>query len=257
VGKKHSASAFCSPFANLSMMDEQQRLSIFQGQTKNVRALNTAWKHVNREINDSMLQKNRVAVEINTKILAVIYCALAEAVFSKLIHTPHGLTLDEIEQVKKANKANGVKFGWTKCAELAVQRVDGAKHSHTPNVLKKLTAMIDEFIYDPSLIRNKLTHGQWCVALNRENTAVNPELTKEIAGYSVLDFYQRKHSLEHLAAIIEDLIESPNRAHRRDYWVHLSELEAKQREMSEWTIERKIAQLEAKKSHVDGTPLHS
>lgn len=237
-------------------MDEQQRLSVFEAQTKNVRALHQAWKHVNRQINNSMLQEDGIAVEINTKILAVIYCALAEAVFSKLIHTPHGLTLDEIEQIKRAAKATGVKFGWTKCAEIAIQRVDGAKHNHRPNVLQKLTAMIDEFIYDPSLIRNKLAHGQWCVALNSENTAVNLDLTSEIAGYSVLDFYRRRHSLEHLAAIIEDLVESPNRAHRRDYWGHLSELEAKQREMSAWTIEHKAAQLRTKKSYLagDGAP---
>jgi hypothetical protein len=237
-------------------MDEQQRLSVFEAQTKNVRALHQAWKHVNRQINSSMLQEDRKAVEINTKILAVIYCALAEAVFSKLIHTPHGLTLDEIEQIKRAAKATGVKFGWTKCAEIAIQRVDGAKHNHRPNVLQKLTAMIDEFIYDPSLIRNKLAHGQWCVALNSENTAVNLDLTSEIAGYSVLEFYRRRHSLEHLAAIIEDLVKSPNRAHRRDYWGHLSELEAKQRKMSAWTIEHKAAQLRAKKSYLagDGAP---
>src|ERR1035441_1866700 len=184
-------------------MDEQQRLSVFEAQTKNVRALHKAWKHVNRQINNSMLQEDGIAVEINTKILAVIYCALAEAVFSKLIHTPHGLTLDEIEQIKRAAKATGVKFGWTKCAEIAIQRVDGVKHNHRPNVLQKLTAMIDEFIYDPSLIRNKLAHGQWCVALNSENTAVNLDLTSEIAGYSVLDFYRRRHSLEHLAAFAQ------------------------------------------------------
>lgn len=237
-------------------MDEQQRLAIFKAQIKNVLSLHQAWKQENRQINSSILQNNSKAVDVNTKILAVIYCALAEAVFSKLIHTPHGLTLDEIKQVKSAAKATGVKFGWTKCAEIAVQRVDGAKHNHRSNVLQKLTAMIDEFIYDPSMIRNKLAHGQWCVALNSENTGVNLDLTSEIAGYSVLDFYRRKHSLEQLAAIIEDLIESPNRAHRRDYWSHLCELEAKQREMSAWTIERKAAQLRTKRSFLagNGTP---
>lgn len=236
-------------------MDEQQQLSIFEAQTKNVRALHQVWKHVNRQINSSMLQKNDKAVEMNTKILSVIYCALAEAVFSKLIHTPRGLTLDEIEQIKRAARATGVKFGWTKCAEIAIRRVAGAKHNHRPNVLQKVTAMIGEFIYDPSLIRNKLAHGQWCIALNSENTAVNSDLTSEIAGYSVLDFYRRRYSLEHLAEIIEDLIKSPNRAHRRDYWDHLVELEAKQREMSTWTIEQKAAQLRTKKSYIPGDRL--
>jgi hypothetical protein len=234
-------------------MDEQQRLSVFQAQTENIRELHRAWKHINRQINDSLVGNNTTTVGVNTKILAIVYCALAEATFSKLIHTPHGLTLDEIEQIKKAIKLTGVKSGWTKCAELAVQRVDGAKHNHRPNVLQKLTAMIDEFIYDPSLIRNKLAHGQWCIALNVENTAVNEKLTAEISGYSVLDFYRWQHSLEQLAAIIEDLIESPNRAHRRDYWPSLSKLEAKQWEIADWTIEKKVAQLRTKKSRTTRT----
>ena len=186
-------------------MDEQQRLSVFQAQTKNVQALHHAWKYVNRQINDLLAYEGNKAVEVNTKILMVIYCALAEATFSKLIHTPHGLTLDEIEQIKKINRENGVKSGWMKCAELAVRRVAGAKHNHRPNVLQKLATMIEQFIYDPSLIRNKLAHGQWCVALNSENTAINNDLTTEMATNTVVDFYRRLHSLEHLAAILEDL----------------------------------------------------
>jgi len=230
-------------------MNEHERLSVFQAQTENVRELKKAWAHVNRQINVLLIQKNTKAAEINTKILALIYCALAEAVFSKLIHTPHGLELDEIDQIKSAADTRGIKFGWTKCAELAIRRVDSQKSSYHPNVLKKLFSLIDEFIYDPSLIRNKLAHGQWCVAFNRENTAVNEDITKEVAGLSIVDLYRREHALERLAAIAEDMIESPNRAHRRDYWLHLCELEEKEHQMSSWTIDHKIKQLRTKRSY--------
>jgi hypothetical protein len=229
-------------------MDQQERLAIFRAQTENVRELTKAWAHVNRQINGLLVQKNQAAARIHTKILALIYCALAEALFSKVIHTPHGLELDEIEQIKIA-ASDGVKFGWIKCAELAIRRVDGVKSNHQPNVLKKLSSLIEEFIYDPSVLRNKLAHGQWRVALNRENTAVNAEITREVASCTVVDIYRRRHALEQLSAIIEDMIESPNRAHRRDYWAHLSEIEAGERQMSTWTLERKIRQLTEKKSY--------
>lgn len=229
-------------------MDEQQQLSVFRAQTKNVRELRHAWKRVNRQINDLLVRKDFKAVEVNTKILALIYCAHAEVVFSKLIHTPYGLALSEIEQIGEITRVNGIKFGWIKCAELAISHVEGAKRNHRPNVLQRLTTMIEEFIYDPSLIRNKLAHGQWCVALNATNTAVNNDLTTEMAAFTVVDFYRRWYSLEHLAAILEDVIESPNRAHRRDYYQRLTDLEAKQHEMSTWTLEHKIAQLRTKKS---------
>ena len=208
---------------------------------------------INRQINTSILQKSDKAVQINTKLLALVYCALAESLFSKMLHTPHGLELDEIDQIREATKANGIKSGWLKCAELAIRRVDGTKHNHRQNVLGKLSYLIKEFIYDPSLIRNKLAQGQWRVALNRENTAINEEITKSIMEHTVIELYRRKHALERLAAIVEDMIESPNRAHRRDYWIHLSELEEKQRDLAKWTLGKKTERLFAKRSYTQPT----
>lgn len=230
-------------------MNEQQRVAVFRAQTTNVRELERAWVHINRQINALILQKNQKSVEISTKLLALIYCALAESLFSKLIHTPYGLPLDEICQVKGATTAHGVKAGWLKCAELAMKRVEGAKSNHGHNVLQRLSVMIEQYIFDPSLVRNKLAHGQWSVALNRDNTAVNSDITKEIEAHTVVELYRRKHALEKLAAILEDIIESPNRAHHRDYWAHLTEFEARQKELEGWTIEKKVADLFTKKSH--------
>nr|WP_294866515.1 hypothetical protein [uncultured Pseudogulbenkiania sp.] len=230
-------------------MNEQQRIAVFDAQTINVRELEKAWSHTNRQINALLLQKSHKSVEITTKLLALIYCALAEALFSKLIHTPNGLPLVEIEQVKCNANARGVKFGWTKCAELAIRRVEGAKSNHGPNVLKKLSEMIEQYIFDPSLIRNKLAHGQWSVALNRENTAVNTDITNEIDAHTVVELYRRKNALEKLGAILEDIIESPNKAHHRDYWLHLMEFEKQQEKLASWTIEKKIERLFEKKSH--------
>jgi hypothetical protein len=231
-------------------MNEQQRLSVFQAQTQNVRELKKAWAQVNRQINASLVHQNNKAVEINTKLLALIYCALAEAIFSKLIHTPHGLSLNEIDQIRNVSNQKGVKFGWTKCAELAMQSVEGEKSNHEPNVLKKLSSLIEQFIFDPSLMRNKLAHGQWCIALNHDNTAVNLDITKEVARCTIIDLYRRENALERLAAIIEDMVESPNKAHRRDYWTHLCELEDAALKMSAWTIESKVKQLTVKRSYM-------
>lgn len=231
------------------MIDQTQRLAIFQAQTRNVRELKKAWAHVNRQINSSLLRNDRAAVAVQTKLLALIYCALAEALFSKMIHTPHGLALDEIGQIKSANNQAGVRAGWIKCAQLAVRGVEAKRSSHVPNVLQKLSSLIEALVFDPSLLRNKLAHGQWSVALNRDNTAVNANLTREIEDCTVIHLYRRVHALEHLSAIIEDLIESPNRAHPRDYWLHLTELEDKDREISAWTMEQKIERLRRKRAH--------
>lgn len=229
-------------------MDEDQRLSVFKAQTQNVRELKTAWTLINRQINRTLLLNDKLSLGVQTKLLAVVYCALAEAAFSKMIHTPHGLKLDEISQVKNARNADGVKSGWIKCAQVAIRRVDGNSPSYVPNVLRKLSSLIEDFIYDPSLLRNKLAHGQWSIALNRENTAVNNKITREIENYSVIDFYRYEHALLNISAIIEDMIESPNKAHRRDYWVYLTEIENGETEMSTWTLERKLERLQQKRA---------
>lgn len=230
-------------------MQEQQRVDVFRAQTKNVQELERSWKHINRQLNALLLTSNDVAVHVNTKILALVYCALAEALFSKILHTPKGLTLDEIQQVKAATKFGGVKEGWIKCVELAMLSVQGAKGSHGPNVRQRLQRLIEKFIFDPSLLRNKLAHGQWCIALNRENDAINSQLTSEISALDVVEIYRRKSALQRLAAILEDIIESPNKAHHRDYWDHLDKFEKDQQKMAEWTLTKKVQQLREKAAY--------
>ncbi len=42
------------------------------------------------------------SANVQTKILALVFSAWAEARFSKLIHTPYGFDLNEIRQIKAA-----------------------------------------------------------------------------------------------------------------------------------------------------------
>lgn len=230
-------------------MLESDRNAVFAAQTENVRALEQAWKHINKAINAAYSSGDTSSSEIHTKLLAQVYCAFAEAVFSKVIHTPNGLDLDEIAQVKAKGKKNIVE-AWKKCVELSLRRVQGRSSGHVANTRQKIEALIDSFVLDPGLLRNKIAHGQWRVALNTHNTKVNPDLTSKIRSISVVDLYRQKEAFQSLFRIVEDIIESPNKAHHRDYWVHITQFEASQMEMAEWTVEKKIAALKAKKARV-------
>jgi len=227
-------------------VNEKDQAEIFHAQTKNVQELERAWKHLNRQLNAQLLAKNASAVHIDTKLLALLYCALAEATFSKVIHTPNGFSLVYIEQIKAVVRKNGVKSGWTKCVELGMQDVVGTKGNHGPNVRLRLNRLINTYILDPSLIRNKLAHGQWEIALGRENDFVNTELTEKLKALNVITLYRLKDALLELAGIVEDIIESPNKAHIRDYWPRIQRLQSKQHDMSQWTLENKLAQLRVK-----------
>ncbi|BEN66667.1 hypothetical protein SMKC072_44890 [Serratia marcescens] len=229
-------------------MQESDRNNIFAAQTKNVRALEQAWKHINKSINAAYSCGDNSSAEIHTKLLAQVYCAYAESVFSKVIHTPNGLSINDINQIKNKGKKNIVD-AWKKCVELSLKKVQGKNSSHIPNATLKINGLVDAYIFDPSLLRNKIAHGQWIVALNRDNTNIHAELTSKIQGISVIDLYQQKAAFKSLSCILEDIIKSPNKTHRRDYWIHITQFEKSQRDMASWTIENKISALRAKKSH--------
>lgn len=229
-------------------MQESDKNNIFAAQTRNVRALEQAWKHINRSINAAYSCGDTSSATIHTKLLAQVYCAYAEAMFSKVIHTPDGLSIDDIAQIKLKGKEN-IVVAWKKCVDLSLKKVRGKNSSHIPNARRKINELIDCYIFDPSLLRNKIAHGQWIVALNRNNTNVNAELTSKIQAISVVDLYQKKEAFKSLSCILEDIIKSPNKAHYRDYWVHITQFETSQLKMASLTVENKISALKAKKSH--------
>lgn len=230
-------------------MTESEIKDIFHAQTDNVRELEKVWKQIAKEINVALRNDDSIQTILKTKMLGLVFCALAESQFSKLIHTPGQFTSEQIHQIKAAASSN-VSDGWEKCIDLAVRRLSsGPKHNHVPNVILSLKRLIASYIKEPSLIRNKIAHGQWVVALNRKNTHVNPEMTTTLANLNALDLARFKDAFSRLSRIVEDIIKSPNKAHLRDYYPQVQEFERVQKEMSKWTIDEKVKQLKMKLSY--------
>lgn len=229
-------------------MLETDRDDVFAAQTENVRELEKAWRHINKTINAAYSCGDNSSAEIHTKLLALVYCAFAEAVFSKVIHTPGGLDLNEISQIKSKGKRSIIE-AWKKCVELSLRHVKGKNSGHIANTRQKINSLIETYVYDPSLLRNKIAHGQWVLALNSNNTKVNNSITDKVNRITVVDLYRYKEAFQSLFRIVEDIIESPNKAHHRDYWIHITEFEQSQKKMESWTLENKIKALKTKKEY--------
>lgn len=228
-------------------MDYSDSLKVFQAQTQNVRSLNQAIKQIKRAINHSLRVTDLTSANVQTKILALTFSAWTEARFSKLIHTPHGFELNEMSQIKALQKIYGLEKGWEKCLDLALRKVSASsKGSEIPNKRQEIFRIIKTYIIEPSLLRNKIAHGQWTIALNRDNDAENPEFTIRLKTLDIIAVSIWLQAYEFLARIIEDLIESPNKAFRRDYWLHLTELESFLDKARNWTLESKIKNLKLK-----------
>lgn len=226
-------------------MDQNARLAIFQAQVTNVRSLLAAMRQVHRSVNTALRANDQPAARAFTKIYALLFCAWAEANFSKVIHTPHGLDLDEIAQVQAAKDA-GIGPAWKKCVELGLRHLDVKRGSFKPNARKKLEEAIDAHVFDPSVLRNKLAHGQWIIALNRDNDAVQGELTKTIEDLDVVKISGWLACHELLAGLVEHLIESPKKAFMRDWHEYVINLEERMSEAELMTLADHVARLRGK-----------
>jgi hypothetical protein len=228
-------------------MDQHAKLAIFRAQTENVRSLDQARRQINRSINYALRKGDLKSTEVHTKVLALLFCAWVESNFSKVLHTPYGFTIDEIQQIKNSHQRFGLGIGWKKCIELGLARVSNApKSNYIPNIKQKLSKVVDDYIVSPSLIRNKVAHGQWKTALNSDNSAVNLDITNKMRTLDVILVEEWFGVHEHLATVVESLVESPNRAFHRDYWKEIANLEQFLDERAGRNLIEKIRRLQEK-----------
>jgi len=227
-------------------MDRQIQLAIFRAQVENVKFLETARKQISKSINLSLRTNNLHMANVQTKIYAQMFCAWSEANFLKLIHTPHGYELDEIVNVKKAWDAGGITSGWRRAVEVGLTKIPTVQSGFDPYASTKIFRIIDKYVRDPSILRNKIAHGQWKVALNRDNTAVNTAVTHDIERIDIIVVDTWFECQKHLALIVESLIETPERTFINAYWSQLEALEATIEERSTFTLDGKIAVLRRK-----------
>ena len=227
-------------------MNQQERLRVFKAQTANVRELNASWRHLKRSINFDLVRGDAISVTVHTRALALTYCAWTEALFSKLIHTPYGLTLDEIDQIKRVSRDTGVVTGWRKCASLAFRRVRASRSGHVANAAQEVDRLIMSYIEAPSLLRNKIAHGQVVVALNRNNTDVNADMSADLSQLNVVTLDRHRFACQGLADIVEAVIESPQKGAMRDYWSLTQRITDHLRDTRRYSLADKVSHLQSK-----------
>lgn len=226
-------------------MDNAAKLAVYKAQVQNVRSLQTALRQTHKLVNSTLRRNDPVQAEHFTKVYALLFCTWAEANFLKVIYTPHALDLDEIEQIKVA-KHNSIPAAWKKTVQLGLRHLNARRGSFQPNAKKKLESLIDTHVMDPSLLRNKLAHGQWAIALNRENTAINQNVTANLAALDIVKVagWIEVHTM--LAHLVETLLESPQRTFTRDWFADAVKLGERMSEIEKLTLTEHIARMKAK-----------
>lgn len=225
---------------------------IFQASVKNVNELSIERKHLKRLFNLCIERNEKAYFKVLTNSYALLYSSFAEVCFVKIINTPYGFNDDEINQINqeiihgRARERN-LEDKWKKCLELAFKKIENlANDGEIQNKKLRLKRLITEFILEPSQIRNKIAHGQWKQALNSKNTDINPLTTSKIKNLDFVKIDILYLIYEKIAQTVEDLIESPEKAHFNDFYYHMTELEVLLENTKNWSLESKTQNLKEK-----------
>ncbi len=226
-------------------MTRQEIYDLYVLQSKNVRKLKKVEANLVRTINTYLKKNDSFQVELNTKLYALVYCTLSEAQFIQIVNTPDGFMDTEIEKIKAEKNRNGVVKAWELLFDMAFEKVNvnWKTNSDLQNRRNELQSILDNYIKTPSELRNKIAHGQWDFALNRENTAENTTKTLELTNLTVIQITIWSEVHQFLGLIVRDLIQSPKSGFHRNYWNNLVKLQQFITDSNTWTMSKRIATL--------------
>lgn len=243
--------------SDTSLTSRKQQEQIFFSSCENVRELAKSLKVTKRDINSDILRGKESDLLAHTKLLALLYCCYAEALFTKIVHTPYGLDLRDVNDIRRQRD---IVSKWNRCIELAVGQLSKGrpnldaldeqgqmKRNHPHNVEQALKRMVERYVSVPVTARNKLAHGQYVQAFNSGMTRLNNETTALIGSLNVVRIETDLFALEQLSAILEDLIETPKKGHFRYYFPNVVELESELQRRDKFTLEAKKMRLKEKR----------
>lgn len=240
-------------------------IDIYRASCANVKALKSQAKSLRRMFNTALINHRQSEINTLTKTYALLYSAYAEVSFLKLIHTPHGFDDDYISQIQKRkvilyDKDGSEKISfverkledkWLTCIDFAFAPIRNEHNrGEIANKQQTIHRLLSTYIIEPSQIRNKIAHGQWRVCLNRDNTRVNEDTTKTLEKLDFVQIDRLFHVYDLFTQCIEDLIESPSKAHYRDFYSSLTNIEEYLDKTASYSIETKLSELESKQQRI-------
>ena len=202
---------------------------IFQLMTINVKSgYNKHRKQLLRQLNRCLANNDLPAVNSLTISFALMFSTWAEAQFMQVLHTPNFLQDNDIQDAIKKNIENR----WTHLLDKGFERVQedqsikDARKAEIATIIKKHTV-------EASLIRNKLAHGQFQIALNTRWTNKNEADCTKIAR---LDFVKVDYLFkiqQVIGFLVRDLAQSPDNSHLRFFEQHKDRLSNLEHEMAQ------------------------
>lgn len=218
---------------------------LFEAAVRNSREAAAAVNIFRQQVNFVLCKGSAHEVQIYTRLHALMFCVWAEAELLRLVYTPYGFSGSEIQEVLRQRS---VEDRWGKILEIGLGRTQlDPNGSMRRQFGPRLERLIKEFIVGPAQLRNKIAHGQWVDTFNGESSALNEDTKQRLATLDAVEVDRWHFVFKRLSLILEDSIESPHRAFRRDTWTRIAEVETGLDRMKGWTIESKVSILKSKR----------
>lgn len=204
--------------AKTTLKTQEQIFNVYVLQSENVRYLWQVKVNQLRDLNDCIKSKDTFNLKAKTTMFALLYSAWSESQFVQIQNTPNAFFPREIEDIQLQTSSHGIVAGWRLLVDIAFSKVgDIDKNSDLQKRHESIWVKIKDIIEQESIIRNKIAHGQWINALNRQQSNESPVSEK----MEELDYIQINRSFEiHklLGVILRDLVQSPKNGFHRNYW---------------------------------------
>ena len=229
-------------------MTPPETLPLFKAAVENVRAVDHGIRIFRQDLNKRLCRSSGEDLERYTRIYGMLFCTWAEACLLRMIYTPYGFSADQISAVLNART---IEDKWTTCLQFAFHNSEEREQKSLKQALgPKLERLITNIIATPAQIRNKIAHGQWKQPFNSNSTALNSDTAILMQAVDVIEIDRWFFVFTEFAQIVEDGMESPERAFRRDVWLRLDNLETELKRRMAWTVtsKRKALMGHARKS---------
>ena len=212
---------------------------IFIASTKNLRDLKKQKKRISALVNRAIREKKDSDLISLTKVYVLLYSAYVETSFLKLFHTPNAFSESEITQIMAQHN---LEQKWIKCVELAFNKLNTNNLGGVANKKQTLNRLLQEYIIEPSQIRNKVAHGQWIYCLNNECTKINQNTTAQMTDLDFVKIERYFYVYDKFHQCILDLLIS-HKTHYRDYYQIITELQNYVDSTKSWSLETKKAKI--------------
>jgi hypothetical protein len=186
--------------------------------SKNRKKVKQAITQVNRSLNEAIKTNNAMLEYVNTRVLLLLYVCYLETTMDYLIEAYPAQVSQEIRN-RVASQRSEIDRWLCLVDSMFIHRyLAGRKTSLT--MLNVGHTAYTRYVYVRGLtdtqvracieMRNKLSHGQWAVALNNDGSSKNQDITSKVWTLTKKDLMLMKGVVNRYMAIMENLIASKN-----------------------------------------------